>query len=217
MMKTKSGKRAAGLAFGAGVVTTAAAVVLLGAGPDHDHDHKPHDEHDAAAAMSPQEEMEAYMATIMPGEHHKHLVKSAGMWDAKTSFMMEPGAPPVEGVGTMECEMIFGGRYLECRFHMDDMMGMPFDGLSHAGYDNVRQQYVSTWMDTFGTGIMYMTGHMHENGKMEMHGKTAMPSGEKGMKIVSEWHSDDHFTDTFYDQMPDGTWVKSGQIEYTRR
>lgn len=200
------------LAFVAGLAAAGSLFFVTGFGPGHD-DHEGHDKQ----AMSPEEEMAAYMATIMPGEHHKHLAKSVGTWDAKTSFMMEPGAPPMEGVGTMTCEMIFGGRYLEAKFHMDDMMGMPFDGLSHTGYDNIREEYVTTWMDTFGTGIMYMTGHIHENGKMEMHGTTAMPSGDKGMKIVSKWDGDDTFTDTFYDEMPDGSWAKSGHITYTRR
>lgn len=217
------------LAFVTGLAAAGSGFFITGFGPDdvdhagHDHtDHAHHDGHDHADhqdghTMSPEEEMAAYMATIMPGQHHEHLAKSVGMWDAKTSFTMEPGAPPLEGVGTMECKMIFGGRYLEAHFHMDDMMGMPFDGLSHAGYDNIREQYVTTWMDTMGTGIMYMTGHIHENGKMEMQGKTAMPTGEKGMKIVSQWQGENQFTDTFYDKMPDGSWVKSGYIAYTRR
>ncbi|MEM9373707.1 MAG: DUF1579 family protein [Planctomycetota bacterium] len=209
------------VAFAAGLAAAGSGFFVTGFGPDHgDHKHHDHDHHKHAAdapAMSPEEEMEAYMASIMPGDHHAELAKAAGTWDAVTSFMMEPGAPPVAGVGTMECEMVLGGRYLQGRFHMDDMMGVPFDGLSFAGYDNIREEYVTTWMDTFGTGIMYMTGHMHENGKMEMVGASAMPSGDRHMKIVSEWDGDDQFTDTFYDKQPDGSWMKSGHIKYTRR
>jgi len=207
------------LAFAAGMAAAGSALFVTGFGPEHDHkghqngsatDHADH-------AMTPEEEMAAYMASIMPGEPHADLAKGVGTWDAVTSFVMEPSAPPVAGVGTMETEMVLGGRYLVGHFHMDDMMGMPFDGISYTGYDNLRGEYVSTWMDSFGTGIMYMTGHMHETGKMQLQGSAAAPGGEKHMKIISEWQDDDHFTDTFMDKQPDGTWVKSGQIKYTRR
>ncbi len=33
-------------------------------------------------------------------------------------------------------------------------MGMPFEGMGIDGYDNLAKQYVSTWVDNMGTGIM---------------------------------------------------------------
>lgn len=209
------------LAFLAGAAAAGSALFTTGFGPDHSnhsdhgHAHADQDGH-AGHAMSPEEEMAAYMASIMPGEHHEHLAKVVGTWDAVTSFVVDPSQPPLDGTGTMECEMVLGGRYVQGHFHMDDMMGMPFDGISFAGYDNLRQEFVSTWMDSMGTGIMYMTGQM-EGQKMELQGSVAAPGGEKHMKIVTEWQDDDHFTDTFMDKQPDGSWVQSGQISYTRR
>ncbi|MFK7884734.1 MAG: DUF1579 family protein [Phycisphaerales bacterium] len=213
-------QRATVLAFAAGVAAAGTGLFVIGLAPEHDehagHDHTDHADH-ADHAMSPEEEMEAYMATIMPGEHHAAMRRSVGSWTAKTSFVMTPDTPPVEGVGTMEAEWVLGGRYIQGHFHMDDMMGMPFDGISYAGYDNIRQEYVTAWMDTFGTGILRMTGHVHENGQHVMVGKTAMPEGEREMKIVTVWQDDDNFVDRFYDQMPDGSWNQSGTITYTRR
>jgi hypothetical protein len=38
------------------------------------------------------------------------------------------------------------------------MMGQPFEGRSTMGFDNARKVFVSSWVDNFGTGIMYMEG-----------------------------------------------------------
>lgn len=211
------------LAFAAGVAATASVVFLTGFGPgdDHDHDHHGHDHGTNGSAqdhgMSPEEEMAAYMASIMPGEEHAAMGKYIGTWDAKTSFVMDPNSPPVEGVGTMTCDWQLGGRYVRGQFHMDDMMGMPFDGLSYAGFNNITKQHVSVWMDTFGTGIIRMTGHVDEQGVQHMSGITAGPAGDTKMEIVTEWDGKNSFSDTFYDILPDGTRVQSGHIVYTRR
>lgn len=207
------------LAFLAGVAATGGVVVLTGFGPEHEG-HGQDTGHGAGngqqASMTPEEEMAAWMATANPGEQHAALARSVGSWKAKTSFLMDPTAPPVEAEGTMTCEWVLGGRFVKADFHVDDMMGMPFDGLSYVGYDNIKQEYVSTWMDTFGTGIMMMTG-THDGDTATMGGTFMSPMGEETMKIVTEWTDDDHFTDTFYDLMPDGSWQKSGHIEYSRK
>ena len=38
------------------------------------------------------------------------------------------------------------------------MMGQPFSGVGIDGYDNLRKKYVTTWIDTMGTGIFSMEG-----------------------------------------------------------
>jgi hypothetical protein len=45
------------------------------------------------------------------------------------------------------------------------MMGSPFTGLGVCGYDNHTQKYVSTWMDTMGTAIMYFEGTASADGR----------------------------------------------------
>lgn len=220
------------LAFLAGAAATGVAVTLTGLGPEHashasaghhqpEKDGQGHNGHGAGGdhhqtEMSPEEEMAAWMASSTPGEHHAMLARAVGSWSAKTSFNMEPGAPPMEGEGTMTCEWVLGGRFVKSEMHMDDMMGMPFDGLGYSGYDNLKKEFVGTWMDTFGTGIMMMTG-THTGEQATMVGTVMTPAGEATMKIVSDWQDDDHFTDTFYDLMPDGSWQKSGHVAYTRK
>jgi hypothetical protein len=60
---------------------------------------------------------------------------------------MEPGQPPLESEGTAEHKMILGVRYLQQAF-TGDMMGTPFGGIGLNGYDNQKQKFVSTWVDS---------------------------------------------------------------------
>jgi len=45
-------------------------------------------------------------------------------------------------------------------------MGMDFNGISISGFDNAKKVYVSSWIDNFGTGLMYMEGKYDEASKM---------------------------------------------------
>jgi len=54
-----------------------------------------------------------------------------------------------------------GGRYQMSK-HNGNMMGAPFEGMSTVGYDNATKQFVSTWIDNWGTGIMMMSGTWDE-------------------------------------------------------
>lgn len=219
-------KRKATLPFLAGVAATAGIAVLIAAGPEHDHadngDLSVNVSFDSdrftqpeEAEMSPEEMMAAMAKMSEPGEHHKDLGKMVGNWNAKTSFIMDPAAPPMEGEGEMSVKWVLGGRFLQSNFKMD-FMGEPFEGLSFMGYDNAHKEYVSTWMDTMTTKITYMTGNK-EDGALVMHGISTTPMGDNPMKIVSTNNKDGSVTDKFYDQLPDGTWVNSGSIVYTRK
>jgi hypothetical protein len=106
---------------------------------------------DMAAAM------ETYSKAAAPGPAHRMLEKMAGRWTTLTKQWMEPGKPPVESTGTSEQKMLFGGRYLHQEFS-GDMMGTPFTGIGLTGYDNQKQRYVSTWIDSMSTAIFFFEG-----------------------------------------------------------
>lgn len=107
--------------------------------------------------MDTQEMMEVYNRLATPGAPHKQLERMAGSWNTSFKVWMEPDQPPSESKGTSECKMILGGRFLQQDFS-GEMMGSPFYGMGVVGYDNHTQKYVSTWMDTMGTAIMYFEG-----------------------------------------------------------
>jgi hypothetical protein len=108
--------------------------------------------------------MEVYKKLATPGAPHKLLASMAGDWNTKTKSWMEPNKPPMESTGTCEQKMRIGERFLQqtCR---GDMMGSPFTGIGFTGYDNHTNKYVSTWMDSMGTGIYFLEGTASADGK----------------------------------------------------
>jgi hypothetical protein len=115
-------------------------------------------------SMDMQTMMEVYQELAIPGAPHKLLAGMAGNWSVKSTCCMEPGNPPIESTGSAEQKMILDGRFLQQEFS-GDMMGSPFNGVGFTGYDNHTGKYVSTWMDTMGTGIYYFEGTADADGK----------------------------------------------------
>jgi len=121
----------------------------------------------AEAKTDPQHD--AMMAEMMkfatPGEQHKALELLAGNWKSSSKMWMGPGEPQVSE-GTCERSWIMGGRFLMAK-HTGNMGGMPFEGMEILGYDIRTGQYVSTWIDNFGTSVAVST-----SGRMDAATKT---------------------------------------------
>lgn len=120
-------------------------------------------------------EKNAWISYMMPGDMHKMLATQNGEWDAEVSMWMQPGAPPTKSAAVAKNEMILGGRYQMSK-NSGTMMGMPFEGMSVVGYDNVKKMFVSSWVDNFGTGMMYMEGTWDDKTKtITFKGKSTDP------------------------------------------
>ncbi len=158
--------------------------------------------------------MQAMMEAGTPGEQHKVLASAAGEWKAHTKFMMQPGQFD-EGEGVMSSKAFLGGRYTRATFK-SDFMGMPFEGFALNGYDNIKKEYFSIWIDSMSTGVMHMTGQM-KGDTLVFHGTTTMPEpmGEVEMKMEVTHPDNNTMHDTFYKKL-EGQWVKDGEITYTR-
>jgi len=161
--------------------------------------------------------MEAMMKAATPGAAHKSLEPFVGTWSAKVTSWMVPGAPPTVIEGTSECRWMMGGRYVEERF-TGEFFGMPFEGLGHTGYDNVKKQYWATWMDNMSTGLMASTGT--SDGKMWTYQGTAPdPMTGKDMSLsmkIAVTDADQH-TMEMWGPGPDGKNFKMMEIVYTRK
>ena len=83
-------------------------------------------------------EKNAWMTYMMPGDMHKMLEAQNGEWDAEVSMWMQPGAPPTKSTAMAKNEMVMGGRYQMSKT-IGTMMGMPFEGMSLLGYDNMKK------------------------------------------------------------------------------
>jgi Protein of unknown function (DUF1579) len=101
--------------------------------------------------------MKAMMEYGTPGEMHKLLASWNGTWSGETTMWEYEGAAPQKSSGTAVNAMIFDGKY-QTNTHKGTMMGMPFEGRGVTAYDNATKKFVSTWIDTWSTGIMNMSG-----------------------------------------------------------
>jgi hypothetical protein len=108
--------------------------------------------------------MDIYKNLGTPGAPHKVLASMVGSWNTKIKSWMEPNKPPMESVGTCEQKMLLGGRFLQQDF-TGDMMGSTFTGIGVTGYDNHTKKYVSTWIDSMGTAILFFEGTASTDGK----------------------------------------------------
>ena len=168
--------------------------------------------------MDPQAMMETYQKLATPGAPHKQLATLVGSWTTKTKEWMEPNKPPTESTGSCEQKMLLGGRFLqqECT---GDMMGQPFSGIGVSGYDNHTKKYVSTWMDSMGTGIYFMEGTASADGKtITQKGQYDDPL-EGRMKLRGVTKIVDNNTEIFemYGTGKKGKEMKMMEIIYTRK
>jgi hypothetical protein len=178
---------------------------------------KPQSKPAAAPQMSEQEMMAAYMKYANPGPEHEFLKSMAGSWKAVTKSWMGPGEPQVSE-GTATRTMILGGRYLKDEFK-STFMDKPFEGFGVTGYDLFKKEFVGTWSDTFGTGILMSRGKIDASGKvMTMTGSYDDPvTGEKKtMKEVTKILGPDQHVFEIWETQG-GKEVKSMEITYTRQ
>lgn len=162
----------------------------------------------------------AWQESMAVGEPHKMLAKSNGTWDGEVTMWFAPGAPPMTSKSTTVNSMVMGGRYQQSK-HTGDMMGAPFEGMSTTAYDNAAKEYVSTWIDNMGTGIMIMKGQWDDATKsMNMSGKMMNPANglECNMREVFKFVDDDHQVLEMYGPDPaTGKEYKNMEIKYTRK
>ena len=115
--------------------------------------------------------MQNMMAYGTPGPMHQMMASWNGTWSGETTMWDHDGATPQKSTGTAVNTMIMDGKYQSGK-HTGNMMGMPFEGWSITGYDNATKQFVSSWIDTWSTGIMNMTGTYDSSSKtLNMTGK----------------------------------------------
>jgi len=168
--------------------------------------------------MDPQEMMETYKKLGTPGEPHKQLANLAGSWTVKTKEWMEPNKPPTESTGTAEFKPLFDGRFVQQEY-TSQMHGQPYSGLGTHGYDNLTKKYVTSWIDSMGTGIFAMDGTASPDGKtITLKGSHPEPGGGV-MKHRALWKFPDANTQTFemYGTHGNQKEMKVMEITYIRK
>jgi hypothetical protein len=154
------------------------------------------------------------------GEPHKMLAKSSGTWIGDVTMWMADGAPPMKSTTTAVNTMIFNGLYQQSK-HTGNMMGMPFEGMSTVAYDNTEKQYVSTWIDNMGSGIMVMKGNWDDatksinfSGKMKNPANGLECSEREVFKIIDD---NNQILEMYGPDPKTGKEYKMMEIKYTRK
>jgi hypothetical protein len=163
--------------------------------------------------------MEAMMKAATPGDAHKNLARMVGRWDATVKMYAQPGAPAQVSTGTSVNKLVLGGRWVQESFD-GNFMGMPFSGIGYTGYDNLKKQYVGTWMDTMSTSMMQSAGTGDASGKSYEFSAT-MDDPVTGKSVMTKSTmtvtDEDHHTMEMWMPAPDGKMFKMMEINYTRK
>ncbi|MEO7982977.1 MAG: DUF1579 domain-containing protein [Bacteroidota bacterium] len=163
--------------------------------------------------------MKNWQEYMTPGDVHKMMAKWDGTWTGAVTMWMYPGAPEQKSTSTAVNKMIFNGLYQQST-HTGDMMGMPFNGMSTVAYDIHRKEFVSTWIDNMGSGIMVLKGPWDEATKTVTLKGTMVDPGTKADCDVRETLTiiDDNTQEMkMYVMTPDGKEFNTMSIKYTRK
>ena len=181
----------------------------------------------ATGQPNPQEMMKQMMEMSKLNENHKLLADMNGNWNYAIKMWMspDPNAKPQESKGTANRKSVMGGRYVVMdvtgKMQMPDQNGkmqdMQFKGMGVEGYDNVKQKFVSSWIDNMGTGIQFSDGTydpatktLTYTSEMEM-----MPGMKTPVREVLKMTDKDHMLLEWYENRG-GQEKKTMEIAYTR-
>ena len=172
--------------------------------------------------MSPeqQEMMKAWMEYGTPGEHHEMLANRVGQWTLEGKMWEASDAEPQPFTGTSTIKSVMGGRYFLEKIEGPGFMGMPFEGRSVFGYDNLTNTYFTFWFDNMMTGVMRYEGTPSGDGKT-IHYTVDVPdlmAGKyKKVRAIDKMIDEDHGVFIMYDTSADGDEFKSMEINVTRK
>jgi hypothetical protein len=166
-----------------------------------------------------QEEMnKAWTEYMTPGPMHELLAKGVGEWTGDIKMWMDPAKPPTESKGTSVIKPILGGRYFEGT-HTGNFNGMEMNGRDITGYDNAKKIFFNTWIDNFGTGIMYLEGKYDAGTKTFTYTGTSvdpMTGKDVPVRQVTTIVDDDHqHMEMFMSEK--GQEFKTMEIDFTRK
>lgn len=166
-----------------------------------------------------EEEMEAWLETTKPVEEHKFLEKFAGDWTFESTMWMDPSQPAVKTAGEATAKMILGDRYLQTHHKSEDEQ-MPFEGMALTAFDKVKKEYLSTWVDNMGTGIMMFRGKVSDtDGTMEMEADylNPMTNQQERHKTVETIIDEDTYKMEYFVQAPGQEEYRTMEVIYTRK
>lgn len=170
-----------------------------------------------AVATKDNPSMMKMMEFAKVGPSHKALEVRVGKWSVDMK-MFKPGEAPVPSHGTSEIKWIMDGRFLQDTF-TGEFMGEPFHGEGRIGFDNLKKKYVSSWLDSAGTGIYFSEGTFDAATKT-FNFTGDMPDTDAGKyvkgRMVEKWTDNDHWMAQAFTPGPDGKEFMGMEFNFTR-
>lgn len=163
--------------------------------------------------------MKNWQDYMTPGEMHKMMASWNGNWEGDVTYWMMPGEPEQKSKSSNVNKMILNGLYQQSD-HTGEMMGMPFAGQSLVGYDVHRNEFVNTWVDNMGSGIMFMRGPWDAATKtITLKGKMVDPGTKQDVDVKQTYTIIDENTHEMkmFMPTPDGKEFQTMNIRYTRK
>ena len=154
-----------------------------------------------------------------PSSAHEMLAKDTGVWDADMTFWMEGNPEPQKATSVATYKMILDGKYQEGIFK-GNMFGMAFEGRGMTAYDNASKEYIATWADNMGTGLLVSRGQYDEATKaITFKGAMIDPvtGKEKSIKEVITYIDDNNQKMEMFEIDSKGKEFKTMEILSKRR
>ena len=171
-----------------------------------------------APTFTKEEVMKKIEEYATPGNEHQALSPLVGKWKIESKFWMEAGKEPIYDKGYANNYWVLDGRYIKEDYE-GNWDGKPYKGYGFLGYDKVKKEYTSTWIDNFSTTIMTSKGSFcTKSNKLTMKTISSCPvSGHslEGKNITRIIDNDNHILE-MHNPGPDGKLMKTGELKYTR-
>lgn len=161
----------------------------------------------------------AWEVYATPSKAHEMLAKDTGTWDAEMTFWMPESPEPTKAKSVATYKMILDGKYQEGIFK-GDMFGMSFEGRGMTAYDNASKEFIATWIDNMGTGMLVSRGKYDEASKsITFSGNMVDPvtGKEKKVKEVITYIDDKNQKMEMFEVNSDGTEFKNMEILSKKR
>jgi hypothetical protein len=165
--------------------------------------------------------MGRWMQTMKPGPAHARLKELLGKYDTVMRLQMDPSQPAMELKGTGEFSWFAEGKWLQLEWTGTMMNGQPGSILWMLGYDNFKERYVTTMVDSMQTCMNSAFGHFDQSGdNLILWGtidEPGTPEQDKQCKYVYRGFGKDKFVFEVHDMMIGESNTKVVEIEYTRK
>ena len=161
----------------------------------------------------------AWIDYATPSKAHEMLAKDNGTWNAELTFWSPENPQEMKSTATVTYKMIMDGKYQE-GIYSGDMFGAPFEGKGMVAYDNATEEFISTWIDNMGTGVLVTRGKYDEATKTStFYGEMVDPVTKKAKKIkeVITYIDDNNQKMEMFDVLENGKEFKTMQVVSKRK